>query len=161
QLPLFYVHLEESVNRFTGGSNVTAWLVDGQQRLAAIVSFLRNEFCLPDAKKETPGSVVPSLLQTMPACHGEQVEELSPEDKDLLRNRELQVVEMREEAKNEVRDLFIRLQAGTPLTAQEKRDAWPGHFTLFVIRHAGKPGHPESNPKSFFKLVTRGKGRPI
>ena len=161
QLPLFYVHLEESVNRFTGGSNVTAWLVDGQQRLAAIVSFLRNEFCLPDAKKETPGSVVPSLLQTMPAWHGKKFDELSPEDKELLRNRELQVVEMREEAKNEVRDLFIRLQAGTPLTAQEKRDAWPGHFTLFVIRHAGKPGHPESNPKPFFKLVTRGKGRPI
>lgn len=57
---------------------------------------------------------------------------------------------MREEHLNEVRDLFIRLQAGTPLTAQEKRDAWPGDFTLFVIRHAGKPKHPASNPKPFF-----------
>ena len=47
---------------------------------------------------------------------------------------------MREEDgnENEVRDLFIRLQAGTPLTAQEKRDAWPGDFTVFVIRHAGR-----------------------
>ncbi|HEY5748183.1 MAG TPA: hypothetical protein VIU12_19060, partial [Chryseolinea sp.] len=50
----------------------------------------------------------------------------------------------------EVRDLFIRLQAGTPLTAQEKRDAWPGDFTNFVIQHAGKPGHKLSNPKPFF-----------
>ena len=56
---------------------------------------------------------------------------------------------------NEVRNLFIRLQAGTPLTAQEKRDAWPGKFTLFVIRHAGKPGHPLHNPKAFFNLFPR------
>jgi hypothetical protein len=66
---------------------------------------------------------------------------------------------MREEAPNEVRDLFIRLQAGTPLTAQEKRDAWPGDFTTFVIRHAGKPNHPDSSPKTFFKLVSRGKSK--
>ena len=161
QLPIFYVHLEESVNRFTGGNNVTAWLVDGQQRLAAIASYLRNEFCLPDPKKETPGTVIPSLLQSMPAWHGKKFDELVPEDKELLLNRELLVVEMREEAKNEVRDLFIRLQAGTPLSAQEKRDAWPGSFTLFVIRHAGKPAHGDSNPKPFFKLVTRSKGKPI
>jgi hypothetical protein len=153
--------LEENVNRFTGGSNITAWLVDGQQRLAAIASYLRNEFCLPDAKKETPGTVIPTLLQTMPAWHGKKFDELTAEDRELLLNRELLVVEMREEAKNEVRDLFIRLQAGTPLTAQEKRDAWPGNFTLFVIRHAGKPSHRDSNPKPFFKLVMRGKGKPI
>jgi hypothetical protein len=44
------------------------------------------------------------------------------------------------------------------LTAQEKRDAWPGNFTLFVIRHAGKPGHPHSNPKPFFNLFPRSRG---
>ena len=159
QIPLFYVHLEESVNTFTGGSNVTAWLVDGQQRLAAIASFLHNEFALTDPKKEVPGTVVPSLLQSMPSWHGKTFDELDPDDRARLLNRELLVIEMREETKNEVRDLFIRLQAGTPLTAQEKRDAWPGNFTLFVIRHAGKPSHKDSNPKPFFKLVTRSKGK--
>jgi hypothetical protein len=161
QIPLFYVHLEDSVNRFTGGVNTTAWLVDGQQRLAAIASYLRNEFCLPDPKKEAPGTFIPMLLETPPAWNGKKFDELAPEDRERLINRELLVVEMHEEAKNEVRDLFIRLQAGTPLTAQEKRDAWPGSFTLFVIQHAGKPGHKDSNPKPFFKLVTRGKGKPI
>ena len=68
---------------------------------------------------------------------------------------------MTEEAPNEVRDLFIRLQAGTPLTAQEKRDAWPGDFTTFVIRHAGKPEHPDENPKPFFKLVKRGRAATV
>src|SRR5436305_2056144 len=49
---------------------------------------------------------------------------------------------------HEARDLFIRLQAGLPLNAQETRDAWPGHFTDFVLRVGGKPqiarypGHP-------------------
>lgn len=56
---------------------------------------------------------------------------------------------------NQVRDLFIRLQAGRPLTAQEKRDAWPAEFTSFVIRHAGKPGHRLSRPHRFFSLFPR------
>ena len=161
QIPIFYVHLEESVNRFTNGVNTTAWLVDGQQRLAAIASYLRNEFCLPDPSKEAPGTFIPMLLESPPSWSGKKFEELASEDSERLSNRELLVVEMREEAKNEVRDLFIRLQAGTPLTAQEKRDAWPGNFTSFVIRHAGKPGHTESNPKPFFRLVKRGTGGPI
>src|SRR5204863_2957760 len=52
------------------------------------------------------------------------------------------------------RDLFIRLQAGLPLNAQEKRDAWPGGYTEFTLRFGGKfkidryPGH-----EFFRKLV--------
>lgn len=160
-LPLFYVHLLERKHEFTGGIETTVWLVDGQQRLAAISDFLRNGFALPDPAQEEAGTVIPSLLETPSAWHGKTFDELKPEDQQRLLDRELQVVEMREESKNEVRDLFIRLQAGTPLTAQEKRDAWPGDFTTFVIRHAGKPNHPASEPKPFFKLVTRGKGRRV
>jgi hypothetical protein len=160
-LPLFYVHLQERQNTFTGTSEKTAWLVDGQQRLAAIADYLHNDFGLPDPRKEAPGTIIPSLLKSPPAWHGKKFDELEPEDRDRLLNRELQVVEMSEDAPNEVRDLFIRLQAGTPLTAQEKRDAWPGDFTLFIIRHAGKPDHPESNPKPFFQLVARGKGKTL
>lgn len=118
---------------------------------------------MPDPQKEATGSVIPSLLQAQAQAgwHGKKFDELPPGDQERLKNRDLLVVEMREEAKNEVRDLFIRLQAGTPLTAQQKRDAWPGNFTLFVIRHAGKPDHRESNPKRFFAFVTRGKGRKL
>lgn len=84
---------------------------------------------------------------------------LTAEDQASLLGRELQVVYMRKEAPNEVRDLFIRLQAGTPLMAQEKRDAWPADFATFVIRQAGKPNRPDSSPKPLFKLVTRGKSK--
>jgi hypothetical protein len=158
-LPLFYVHLLDRQNTFTGTTETTVWLVVGQQRLAAIADYLHNDFGLPDPKKEAPGTVIPSLLKAPPAWHGKRFEELPAEDQERLLARELQVVYMREESPNEVRDLFIRLQAGTPLTAQEKRDAWPGDFTAFVIRHAGKPNHPDSSPKPFFKLVSRGKSK--
>lgn len=42
------------------------------------------------------------------------------------------------DAADEVRDLFVRLQAGTALTSQEVRDAWPGNLGPFIVRLAGK-----------------------
>jgi hypothetical protein len=39
---------------------------------------------------------------------------------------------------DEVRDQFIRLQAGAALMWQEVRDAWPGNLGPFVVRLAGK-----------------------
>jgi hypothetical protein len=158
QIPLFYVHLMQRENAFTGGIETTASLVDGQQRLAAVVSYLKNEFSLPNPQKAAPGTILPVTSTELPPWTGRKFGELSTEDKDRLLGRELLVVEMIADTPNEVRDLFIRLQAGTPLTAQEKRDAWPGDFTNFVIRHAGKPGHPLSNPKRFFNLFPRHRG---
>jgi hypothetical protein len=148
QIPLFYVHLIQKVHTFTDSVETTAELVDGQQRLAAIVSYLHNEFPLPNPQNAEPGP-------ESPRWSGKKFDELDQEDKARLLGRELLVVQMTEDSRNEVRDLFIRLQAGTPLTAQEKRDAWPGEFTIFVIRHAGKPGHKLANQKAFFNLFPR------
>ena len=158
QIPLFFVHLEENPNIFTGGVVTTAWIVDGQQRLDAIVGYRQNEFALPDPKKAKPGSVLPPGATAPPPWTGKKFEDLSTEEKERLLGSELLVIEMTADHPNEVRDLFIRLQAGTPLTAQEKRDAWPGDFTNFVIRHAGKPGHSLSKPKRFFNLFPRSRG---
>jgi len=149
QIPIFYIHLEARTNNYTQATETTAWIVDGQQRLASIVSYCQNEFSLPDPKRARPGTIVPVDPANLPAWTGKKFQEIDPRDRDRLLNYELLVVEITAE-KNEVRDLFIRLQAGTPLTAQEKRDAWPGDFTNFVIQHAGKPGHRLSNPKPFF-----------
>lgn len=158
QIPLFYVHLEERSNNYTGGIEKTAWIVDGQQRLDAIIGYRQNEFALPDPKKAKPGSVLPPGSAILPPWTGKKFEDLSYEEKERFLGRELLVVEMTADHPNEVRDLFIRLQAGTPLTAQEKRDAWPGDFTNFVIRHAGKPGHSLSSPKRFFNLFPQSRG---
>ena len=156
QIPLFYVHIQKTPS-YTGGINETAWLVDGQQRLISITDYLKNRFPLPDAENGTPTTVTPALIAAASAWAGKTFDELAPEDRDRLLGIELQVVEMHTQDEDEVRFLFVRLQAGTPLTAQEKRDAWPGDFTTFVIRHAGKPEHPDNNPKPFFQILPHGR----
>jgi len=158
QIPLFFVHIEERKNTFTGGVEKTAWIVDGQQRMAAVVGYLNNEFALPDPDRSKPGSTLPAGSKERPSWTGLKFGELAQEDKDRLLTTDLHVIEMSADSPNEVRDLFIRLQAGTPLTAQEKRDAWPGEFTNFVIKHAGKPGHSEANPKKFFSIFRQSRG---
>jgi hypothetical protein len=149
QIPIFYIHLETRTNNYTKQTEATAWIVDGQQRLASIVAYVQNEFSLPDPRKAKPGTFIPVDSSRLPPWVGKKFQDLDAADKERFLNHELLVVEITAE-RNEVRDLFIRLQNGTPLTAQEKRDAWPGDFTNFVIQHAGKPGHRLSNPKPFF-----------
>jgi uncharacterized protein with ParB-like and HNH nuclease domain len=80
EVPLFYVHIKQTPN-YTGGQNTTAMLVDGQQRLACIDSYLKNEFALADPSKEKPGSVIPSVIETQPSWHGRKFEELSEVDR--------------------------------------------------------------------------------
>ncbi len=158
QIPIFYIHLETRTNNFTQAAETTAWIVDGQQRLAAIVAYCQNEFSLPDPKRARPGTIVPVDPAGLPSWTGKKFQELDPEDRNRLLDHKLLVVEITA-GRNEVRELFIRLQAGTPLTAQEKRDAWPGDFSNFVIQHAGKPGHHLSNPKPFFNQFRKTNAR--
>ena len=113
QIPIFYIHLETRTTNYTQATETTAWVVDGQQRLASIVSYCQNEFSLPDPKRARPGTIVPVDPANLPAWTGKKFQELAPTDRDRLLNHELLVVEITAE-KNEVRDLFIRLQAGTP-----------------------------------------------
>ena len=114
-LPLFYVHLKPRMNQFTRETETTVELVDGQQRLLAIRRYVDNEFALPDPAKEARGTVLPTLVKaaSQPRWVGKRFEELDPADKERLLGRDLLVIYMTEESPNEVRDLFIRLQAGT------------------------------------------------
>jgi hypothetical protein len=149
EIPVFYVHIEESTNPYTKKTETTAWIVDGQQRLAAITDFLDNKFPMPNPKRAHPGVM---MRDDNPPWVDKKFQDLDEADRLRLMERTLHVFELTAE-QNEVRELFIRLQAGTPLTAQEKRDAWPGDFPNYVIRHAGKPGHPlGDSPKPFFDL---------
>jgi hypothetical protein len=60
-----------------------------------------------------------------------------------------------EERANEARDLFVRLQAGMPLNAQEKRDAWPGQFTEYILKLGGKPGITRFPGHDFFNVLMK------
>jgi hypothetical protein len=152
-LPIFYVHVVKRPNTFTRSETVTAYLVDGQQRLNAITEFMRGRFSLADAASAGSSAISAYEKKNPPRWAGQRFDELSEEDRTRFLKHPLSVVRMEEQKPNEVRDLFIRLQSGTPLNPQEKRDAWPGDFTVFVIKHAGKDKHPASNPHPFFDLV--------
>lgn len=97
-------------------------VVDGQQRLRAIWDFFDGEFGLPKNADPIDGEDVAGL----------SYEEL-PDD---LRMRfdvyALDVVVLEDSDENEVREMFLRLQNGTSLKAQEKRNAFPGQMRTFV-----------------------------
>ncbi len=102
-------------------------VVDGQQRLRAIWDFFDGPFKLPDNADAIEG-------QPIAGCSYNDL----PDD---LRIRfdiyPLDIVVLSELDEDEVREMFLRLQNGTSLKAQEKRNAYPGRMRDFVKTLAG------------------------
>lgn len=106
-------------------------VVDGQQRLRTVWEYCAGEF--PLAKDAEP------IGQTIIA--GKRCDDL---DFDLrskfdIYSFDVVIVEdaIQNEADDEVRDMFLRLQNGTTLKAQEKRNAMPGQMRDFAKEIAG------------------------
>jgi|GEM_PF-7111352 len=108
--------------------------------------------------RKSTSSAIPLFLNEG-SWEGKTFQTLDTEIKEIFLKTKLNFAIIKSEDLDEIRDLFVRLQAGLPLNAQEKRDAWPGDFTNYIINTAGKQdtiGHP------FFKMivgVTEGKGK--
>src|SRR6267378_867860 len=115
--------------RKTGSKPDKYDVVDGQQRLRAIWEFFAGEFKLPRDAEAIEGEVVKG-------CAYEDL----PDD---LRIRfdvyPLDIVVLEDTDEDEVREMFLRLQNGTTLKAQEKRNAFPGKMRDFV---RGLSKHP-------------------
>jgi hypothetical protein len=97
-------------------------VVDGQQRLRAIWEFFDGAFPLPKDTEPIDGEDVGGCdYNNLP---------------DELRMRfdvyPLDIVVLEEADEDEVREMFLRLQNGTSLKAQEKRNARPGQMRAFV-----------------------------
>ena len=140
-IPAFYLHKKEkSVGEH---KNINFDIVDGQQRIEAIQSFYEGVFATFDPSCNSKFQF-PFFFKEEP-CEwgGKKYSELSDDLKNKFRNHKVVVYEIDTENENEIRDLFIRLQGGTPLTDQEKRDSWPGNFTEFVLNVGGKPEEPK------------------
>jgi len=142
-IPLFYFHFIK--NEEGGLSTQTYEIIDGQQRINAIYKFVNNGFRLFDPKRDRTG--LPRFLGQESCSWGGMTFEMLPQElKDKFLNTELHVNIIETENTNEVRELFVRLQSGLPLNAQEKRDAWPGELSKFIVNLAGKRpsvvGHP-------------------
>jgi 5-methylcytosine-specific restriction endonuclease McrA len=130
-------------------------VIDGQQRINALYEFHEGAFKLFDPVGDAAEARFPEFIKKQ-ACPwaNKSFQELADLKKTLL-DTPLRVVKIETHDPNEARDLFVRLQAGMPLNSQEKRDAWPGQFTDFILRLGGKPGLVRYPGHDFFNEVMR------
>src|ERR1700733_8386457 len=104
-------------------------VVDGQQRLRAIFEFHGGEFGLPKDSEPIDG-VDASKLKYVDL----------PDDLRLkFDTYSLDVIVLSQTDEDEVREMFLRLQNGTTLKAQERRNAFPGKMRDFVKQLAAHP----------------------
>ena len=153
-IPLIYLHLKKgkAIGEFQIGDRL--YIVDGQQRVRALYEFSEGAFPLLDPK-EHPGRFPKSLVDTPCAWAGLDVHQLDDQTRDRFFESNLSVVQIETNDEHEVRDLFIRLQGGKPLTPQEQRDAWPGKFGAFVCQVGGKKGIARYPGQDFFQKLLR------
>lgn len=139
-IPVIFLHQnEEKVPVFMEEeehTNINYEIIDGQQRINALREYVKGEYKLidPSDKKDT---TFPNFSQaTNIPWAGKGFEQLNEQLRDKLLGKVIPVILIKHEENsvNEARDLFIRLQAGSALNDQEKRDAWPGEFTGFIFK---------------------------
>ena len=104
-----------------GGSMKYA-VIDGQQRLNAIFSFLNDSYELPLDTDDVNGEEVA----------GKKWSELSAQLQIEFNNRAIDVVHLIVYTDEEIDETFLRLQNGTPLKAAEKRRAIAGNMRNVV-----------------------------
>lgn len=142
-LPLFYFREIDVKGR--RGISYRYEIIDGQQRVNSIVGFRNGNFALLDPTD--PRSRFPLHLRgDEPEWAGLSFDRMPEELLNRFLNSKVSVAEITESDAIEARDLFVRLQGGTDLTAQERRDALPGELSEVVARVGGKldiaQGHP-------------------
>ena len=152
QLPIIYLH--DIKREVAGRTQETYDIIDGQQRIAALYLFVEGAFSLYEPDDER--ARFPKFPREQPCSWGGKNFHSLPGDlKTKLLGTELPVAFIETDNGNEVRDLFVRLQAGLPLNSQEKRDSYPGQFTEFVLRMGGKPEIPRYPGHDFFRRVLK------
>lgn len=125
-------------------------VVDGQQRLRTIEEFMNDEFSINEDSQ----------------FGSRHYSELDEEIKDRIEDYQLTIVELRYWDKDEIEDMFLRLQDGTPLNAPEKRRAIKGTFrdvvaelskSKFFENYAGydnnRYGYEDSIAKSLHLMI--------
>ena len=152
--PAFYFHVKKT-HVFRDQYNINLEIIDGQQRVNAIVKYLEGAFELLDPSDENSFHF-PNFVKDSPSpWAGKRFDDLDKEIKDDLLKHKIVSYEITTDDENEIRDLFIRLQAGTPLSPQDKRDAWPGKFTDFILTVGGKSDVDKYYGLPFFNNVAK------
>lgn len=120
--------------RRTGRRPDTYEVVDGQQRLRALWEFCQGGFGLRKDADEVDGLAIAAINYA----------DLPDELRIRFDTYPLDVVIVEDADEDEVREMFLRLQNGTSLKAQEKRNAYPGRMRDFIRNLVAHP---------FFSLV--------
>ncbi|MEO8232921.1 MAG: DUF262 domain-containing protein [Ignavibacteriota bacterium] len=97
-------------------------VIDGQQRLTAILKFYDDDLALPNETENIGGLTYQQLEDRI---------------KDRFDDYEIDLVLISEATEEEIRDLFLRLQLGTPTNTAERLNAISGSMTSFVKKLAG------------------------
>ena len=97
-------------------------VIDGQQRIRTIWSYYNDEFALAKDAEDVNGYVVAN----------KKYSELPIAVSTLIDSYTLDFVVLDNQNEDEIREMFLRLQNGTSLKAQEKRNAMPGNMRNFV-----------------------------
>jgi hypothetical protein len=154
--PLPSLFLEVKNKKGLGGTtNELFEIIDGQQRILALVEYLKGDYQLLDPnddKLRLPLSLRPAGAPWA----NKRFAELPRELVEHLDNYKIPTYLVRDVANSdEVRDLFIRLQSGTALTRQQIRDAWPGQLGPRIEMWSGKLTR---QPKYEFFSAVDGRG---
>jgi hypothetical protein len=155
-IPLIYLH--HISKEVAGAKRDDFEIIDGQQRIDALYTYKEGAFKLFDPVADEEEARFPSFINNQ-SCPwgGKRFDELTLELQEQMLKTPLSVVLIETNVPNEARDLFIRLQAGMPLNSQEKRDAWPGRFTEYILKLAGKPEIARYPGHDFFETVLKAK----
>ncbi|MDE2921800.1 MAG: DUF262 domain-containing protein [Acidobacteriota bacterium] len=136
QLPIIYLHKATTVSY--GLQQDRLEIIDGQQRMEALYRF--HVGALKLYERDDPDAEFPRFLhETDCPWGGKTFKDLDEELQQAFLNSEIQVAFVESDNNNEIRELFVRLQAGSHLNAQERRDALPGGFCEFILSLGGKP----------------------
>jgi hypothetical protein len=152
-LPRFYFELRRTTDPL-GTEVSTLDVIDGQQRIIAMTQFRNDEWSLLESDKLP---LPPAVKQLPCPWGGLSFSGLSTDLSQQFLDLELPIVLIEHvDTPEEVRDLFIRLQAGTPLTTQQVRDAWPGNVGPYIARLAGKLNRQGTFQRLFSAIDRRG-----
>ena len=153
-IPIIYLH---HIKREVGPLVSQRYeVIDGQQRITALAEFHEGAYKLFDPNTDAQEARFPEFIKHQPCPWARlQWRDLPENIKERFLKTELSIVRIATHDENEARDLFVRLQAGMPLNSQEKRDAWPGHFTDFILRLGGKPGLARYPGSDFFNVLMK------
>lgn len=138
--PLPRIYLHHVSKNVAGMKSEGLEVIDGQQRINALSEFAQGAFKLFDPVVDAATAKFPSFIQKQDCAWAHKnFDGLSEELQKQFLEASIPVAKIETKDANEVRDLFVRLQGGVPLSAQERRDAFPGDFTDYILQIGGKP----------------------